>query len=225
MIEKSAVCVLVPAYNEEKNIGRVIEGLISRGFPVIAVDDGSTDNTASILRSSKAQHILSPVNQGKGAAIRKGFDWVLRNNFEAVIVMDSDGQHDPDELEHFLSALNSGEADLVVGNRMGDPKGMPLLRRLTNRGMSGLISAIAGQKIPDTQCGYRALTRRALKNLILYSDRYEIESEMILAAARKKLKIKSIPISSVYRDEVSNIRPFRDTMRFFKFLFRFIFSR
>lgn len=219
-----AVCVLIPAYNEEKRIGRVVEAVRQQGYPVVVVDDGSTDGTATVARKAGGHCLVSSINEGKGAAIRKGFDWVLKNNFEAVIIMDADDQHDPGQLDCFVEALQSGSADLVVGNRMQQPKGMSLIRRLTNRFMSSIISLVAGQSIPDTQCGYRALTREALKKIVLKTDRFEIESEMLLSVAQNRLQIRSIPVSSMYRDETSHIRPLRDTLRFFKFFFKFIFS-
>ena len=225
LLAKSDVCVLIPAYNEEKRIGPVIDAVRKHDFVVVAVDDGSKDGTANVIRHSGAQCVVSPVNEGKGAAIRKGFDWVLKSRFQAVIVVDADGQHDPAELDSFVAALAAGDADLVLGNRMHDPKGMSFIRRLTNRGMSFIISSVAGQRVPDTQCGYRAFTRKALEKMALKTDRFEIESEMILSAGRSGLRMKSIPITSVYRDEVSRIRPVRDTYRFFKFLVRFIISQ
>ena len=224
-LTKSEVCVLIPAYNEEKRIGPVIRAVKERGFAVVAVDDGSKDGTARVIREAGAECVVSPVNQGKGAAIRKGFEWVLRSPYQAVVVVDADGQHDPEELDSFVKALSAGDAELVLGNRMHHPEGMSVLRLVTNRTMSWIISAAAGQKVPDTQCGYRAFTRKALENIELKTDRFEIESEMILSAGRKKLRMRSIPIRSVYRDEVSRIRPVRDTLRFFKFLFRFIISQ
>jgi glycosyltransferase involved in cell wall biosynthesis len=222
---KSSVCVLIPAYNEEKKIAHVVKGVREQGFEAVVVDDGSTDGTVAAVQNTGAHLIRSLVNEGKGAAIRKGFEWALNGNYAAMIMMDADGQHNPKELERFLEVLNADDADLVVGNRMQDPKGMSYVRRLTNRLMSWIISSVAGQPIPDTQCGYRAFTRKALQSMHLHSDRYEIESEMLMEAGRKELRIKSMPISSVYGDEISRIRPIPDTVRFFKFLFKFIFSR
>ena len=224
-LSKSEVCVLIPAYNEEKRVGPVIQAVQKHGFTVVGVDDGSKDRTVEVIRASRAHCVVSPVNQGKGAAIRKGFDWVLQSGYKAVIVVDADGQHDPAELDSFVAALAAGDADLVIGDRMHDPKGMSILRRCTNRTMSWIISSVAGQKVPDTQCGYRAFTRKALERMTLKTDRFEIESEMILSAGRKGLRIRSIPIASVYRDEVSRIRPLRDTFRFFKFLIQFVLQR
>lgn len=218
------VCVLIPAYNESKNIGRVIRSVMDRGYPVLAVDDGSSDNTAGEIRSTGAHALILKINQGKGAAIRRGLAWVLENGFDGVIIVDADGQHDPDELALFYNALTSGAGDVIVGNRMTDPKDMPRIRRWTNRFMSWTVSRVAGQNIPDTQCGYRALSRKAIMSIELRTDRFEIESEMLMAAGKKGLKISSVPVSSVYGDEVSHIRPMRDTVRFFSFLFRFIAS-
>jgi len=217
----ASVCVLIPAYNEEKNIACVAGAVRDLGFTVLVVDDGSTDSTAKILQDLPGIYsILSPVNEGKGASLRKGFEWFLSSNSDVVVLMDADGQHSPDEVEVFVRALEAG-ADFVVGNRMHSPGRMPWLRRWTNRFMSALLSAASSQRIPDTQCGYRALKKDALQRLRLSTGRFEIESEMLLEAARLGLKIRSIPIRSVYEGGDSKINPFTDTIRFFSFLFKY----
>lgn len=160
-------------------------------------------------------------NRGKGAALRTGFSWMLAREYGAVIAMDADGQHDPDELPDFQAALAKGDADLLVGNRMHHPEDMPFARVVTNRVMSGMISRLAGQSVPDSQCGYRALTRELVRKLRLSTDRYEIESEMILETARLGMRIGSVPIRCRYGGEKSRIRPVRDTLRFFSFLRRY----
>ena len=223
-LSKSEVLVLIPAYNEEKNIASVVSAVRQDGFPVLVVDDGSTDDSKRVISSLKVDSIFSPVNEGKGASVRKGLQWFLARPFKAVILMDGDGQHAPHELDMFLTALNGG-ADVVVGNRLWKPHGMPLIRLATNRIMSGILSAVAGQRIEDTQCGYRAFTRKAIEALRLGTDRFEAESEMLLDASARGFKIRSVPVSSLYRDEVSHIRPTRDTVRFFSFLFRYIRKR
>lgn len=224
MTQKEDVCVLIPAYNEEKNIARVVSEVLSMGFKVVVVDDGSTDSTAEKVLALPAECVVSGVNEGKGAAIQRGFDRFLTGRYDALIIMDADGQHRTADLGKFITALKERRGDLVVGNRMAEPVGMPWVRVLTNRAMSLLISALAGQKIPDTQCGYRALTKDAVAKMRLGTKRFEVESEMILRASRAGLKIASVPIESVYGDEISRIRPVRDTIRFFQFLARFIFS-
>ena len=219
MIEKSQVCVLLPAYNEEKNIDRVIEAVRSRGYAVLVVDDGSTDSTPKKILAAGVPAVFATVNAGKGASLAKGLEKLRRSDFKAAILMDADGQHDPDEIGRFLEALEKG-ADLVIGDRMTDPKDMPFIRLATNRIMSWMISGVAGQKVADTQSGYRAFSRKAIDQIRLKASRFETESEMIFSAADAGLRIASVPISCLYGDEVSKIRPVRDTLRFFKFLFR-----
>ena len=225
MIAKSETCVLIPAYNEAKNIERVVRAVREQGFPVVVVDDGSTDGSKHILASLGIHAILSPKNEGKGASLRKGLQWfVAQHALKAVILMDGDGQHSPEELQDFLAVLNRG-ADVVVGNRLWKPHGMPFVRLATNRFMSWLLSRAAGQNIPDTQCGFRAMTRRAVEGLRLETDRFETESEILLDASRRGLEVHSIPVRALYRDEVSHIRPLRDTFRFFRFLVEYRRSR
>lgn len=223
-MRKEHTLVLIAAYNEEKKIRAVIEAVRKSGFFVLVVDDGSSDKTADEIKKTDAHLKPHAVNKGKGAALRSGFEWFLASDFQAVVVMDADGQHKAEDIHHFLHALAQGHGEVIVGNRMDDRTGMSFVRVCTNRGMSWILSKVAGQRIPDTQCGYRALTRKAVESLRLTSDRFEIESEMLLQLAKKGHKIASVPVSSVYADEVSKIHPVRDTLRFFKFLFRHLKS-
>ena len=218
------VCVLIPGYNESRAIAGVVRSVQDLGFPVLVIDDGSTDNMAEKAREAGAQVLSYGPNQGKGMAIRRGTQWFLeKSSYRAAIFMDSDGQHDPADLSLFLNALET--SDFVVGNRMADPKGMPLVRRLTNRFMSALLSLVARQWVPDTQCGYRAATRDALSKICLKTTRFEIESEMVLEAGRVGSRVASVPVKSLYRGETSDIRPIRDSARFFKFLLAYIFRK
>lgn len=225
VFQKKDTCVLIPAYNEEKNISGLLSKIIEQGYPVLVVDDGSMDQTVSAAKASGAAEVLHlTVNQGKGAATRHGIRWILEKNYSAVIFMDADGQHDPAELDLFFDALNQG-AQVVIGSRMSDPAGMPWLRRLTNRFMSRLISSLARQTIPDTQCGYRAITKDVLQKINFSTDRFEMDSEILLESARLGAMIKSIPIRSVYEGGKSRIRPLRDTFRFFWFIFGYFFNK
>lgn len=225
MLQASDVLVLIPAYNESEKIGSVVRRVIEKGFPALVVDDGSTDGTADELRGLSAQLIVSPVNQGKGASLRKGFESFLRQNLRAVILMDADGQHDPEELGLFLRALGEKGCDFVIGDRLRNPAGMPWIRVVTNRFMSWMISAVAGQKISDSQCGYRAIRREALQKMTLSTARFEIESEMLLQASRLGFKIGSVPVRCIYENEKSRIHPVTDTIRFFKFILKAVFSQ
>lgn len=216
--------VLIPAYNEEKNIGRVTAAARAMGFPVLVVDDASKDSTPTVAKTAGAEVMTLPLNQGKGSALRKGFEYFFSKSYRAIILMDADGQHDPTELILFVDALNSG-ADFVVGSRMEKPMGMPWLRVATNHVMSWVLSMAAKQRIADTQCGYRALKGETLKSLSLQTARYEIESEMLLEAARKKYRILSIPIRCVYEGSKSQIHPWRDSVRFVKFISHYLLHR
>ncbi|MGH7198515.1 MAG: glycosyltransferase family 2 protein [Candidatus Omnitrophota bacterium] len=220
------ICVIIPAYNEEKNIRRVVGGVRALGYPVLVVDDGSSDRTADSARETGATEVLTAdENQGKGAVIRRGLRWALAKNYPAAILMDADGQHDPRELGLFREALQRTDFSVIVGNRMGRPEGMPWVRRATNRFMSRALSAMTGQNIPDSQCGYRALKREVIEKITLETSRFEIESEMLLEAARRGFRIGSVPVRSVYEGGASKISPLRDTFRFFSFLFRYHFSK
>lgn len=223
-LAKSEVCVLIPVYNGEKNISRVVSTVLSRGYAVLVVDDGSTDSTPQKIRELGVPAIFSTVNGGKGASIQRGLERLRESSYRAAILLDADGQHPIEESERFMAALDGG-ADLVVGDRMTDAKRMPFIRAATNRFMSWLISSVAGQKVADTQCGYRALSRKAIEKIRLKAERFETESEMIFSASDAGLRITSVPVSCVYGDEVSHIHPLRDTARFFRFLFRYVFSR
>jgi len=222
---KKDVCVLIPAYNEGENVVRVIETVKRFGYPVLVVDDGSKDRTPELIKAVGCEAIFCEANRGKGAVLREGFERLLKSSVKAIVVMDADGQHDPREIDFFIRELERGDTHMVVGNRMARPEKMPFIRQVTNRFMSDILSAIVRQRVPDTQCGYRALTREALGRMRLKTSHFEIESEMILEAGRNGFKISSVPIRSVYAGEKSSIHPIRDTIRFFSFLFVYLFSK
>ena len=210
--------VLIPAYQAGKTIGSLVREVLALGFPVVVVDDASTDGTVEAAQKSGAQVIRRSENGGKGAALREGIPLVCKSGVDWVVTMDADGQHLVKEIPRFLQEAGKGASDIVIGNRMENPRGMPLDRRLTNRLMSWLISRVTGQWVPDTQCGFRLISRRVLESVTLTSKRFEIESELVLRSAKAGFRIGSIPISSVYQRNVSFIRPLRDTFRFLKLL-------
>lgn len=210
--------VIIPAYQAQKAIGPLVREVRAQGLPVIVVDDASTDATAAEAEKAGASVIRRAANGGKGAALRDGFERALQDGTGWVVTMDADGQHLPSEIGAFLRRAEQGGADLLVGNRMQKPRGMPPDRWLTNFVMSKIISRVAGQKVPDTQCGFRLIRRRLLEKVRLVTDRFEIESELVIRAGWAGFRIESVPISSVYRRQISFIRPLRDTVRFFSFL-------
>ena len=161
---------------------------------------------------------LQAENQGKGRSLRDGFAWGLARGYKVIVAMDGDGQHLPSDLPRLLTVLEGDRIGVVVGNRMEDLRAMPWIRRVTNAEMSRQVSRLCGQPIPDTQCGFRLLRREVLERITLTTDRYEIESEMLIKAARAGFRIASAPITTVYEDQESRIHPIADTLRFFRFL-------
>lgn len=212
--------VLIPVHNEAQRIGPLIAALRAKDLDVIVIDDGSTDASGDIARAKGAFVLRHEKKNGKGYSLKKGFDYALAQRYDGVITMDGDGQHDPQELEQFLKEARENPTAIIVGNRMQNSGGMPLVRYLTNRFMSGLISWACRQPIPDTQCGYRYLSREVLQSLELTCTDFEIETEILMKACKKGFKIASTPIRTIYRDEESKIHPLKDTMRFFIYFLR-----
>ncbi|MDO8536372.1 MAG: glycosyltransferase family 2 protein [Candidatus Omnitrophota bacterium] len=213
-------CVLIPSYNEARTIGAITKELKSRGMTVYVVDDGSIDKTADIARAQGAVVVIHDKNKGKGASLIEGFKHIIKKDFDVVLVMDGDGQHSIDDIDSFFKKMNETGADIVIGNRMLDTVSMPLVRRITNRMMSRIISKMCGQVIPDTQCGFKLMKRSVLDGIKFEFSNFEIESEILFKAAKKGLKIESVPVKTVYLDETSKIKPIFDTVRFISFLIK-----
>lgn len=214
------ICVLIPTYNEAKTIASLVRQIRSQHLDTLVIDDGSTDNTYQIARDSGAIVFKNERNQGKGLSLIKGFDYILKNNFDAVITMDGDGQHLPDEIPKFINCALSSDSGIIIGNRMLTRRNMPFVRVLTNKVMSWFISKVSKQKMPDTQCGFRLIKKEVLKKLHLNTSKYETESEILIKASKLGFKIESLPIESVYVGEKSHIHPIIDTLRFFRFIFK-----
>jgi glycosyltransferase involved in cell wall biosynthesis len=212
------VCVVIPTYNEAKEIGDIVARLCRQNLSVLVVDDGSCDDTPLIAKASGAAVIRNRRNQGKGASLIKGFEYAIKNNFEAVVMMDGDGQHLPEDISLFLDSAKDDSVSLIIGDRMSNSKGMPGVRWLTNKFMSWLISKVVRQRIADTQCGFRLIKTDALRKIQLRTSNFEIESEIIIKLARAGCQIKSVPVKTVYREEKSQINPFIDTLRFIRFI-------
>jgi len=219
-IDRTTVAAVIPAYFEEKHIAGVAARTLRQLDHVLVIDDGSTDATAEAARNAGAEVIVHPQNRGKGESIKTGLRHWLERGFIYVVILDGDGQHRPEEISRFLSGASSS-AELLVGTRMSDVREMPLVRRSVNRYMSNKISRLCGQPIPDTQCGFRMVHRSLIPDLLGGADRFDYETEMLILASRKGCRIESVPITTVYSDEVSSIHPVRDTIRFFQLMRRY----
>jgi glycosyltransferase involved in cell wall biosynthesis len=218
ILDKMRTCVVIPTYNEAREIGKLVNEIRRQNLTVLVIDDGSSDNTQELARKNGAEVLRNETNLGKGASLIRGFDYALENNFDAVITMDGDGQHLPQDLPAFVRLAQDSDAAIIIGNRMGKTKAMPVIRVLTNRFMSWLISIVAGQEIPDSQCGYRLIKKEILREVRFQTRRFEAESEILIKAARLGFKIGSVPIRTVYSTEKSRINPVVDTLRFIRFI-------
>jgi glycosyltransferase involved in cell wall biosynthesis len=201
-------------------VGEVVRGVRRQGLDVLVVDDCSRDATSERAREAGATVVRHEVNRGKGAALATGFAWAAANGYEAAITLDGDGQHAPEEVPRFVSAWRATGADLVVGTRMRSRRGMPPGRALTNWFMSGVLSSLAGRKLTDTQCGYRLVRTSVWPGLAISTVGFDCESEMLVRACRLGLPVVEVPVRTIYGDEVSSIRPFRDTLRWLRLLWR-----
>ena len=215
------IAALIPAYREERYIADVVRRTASVANFVLVVDDGSGDATGGMACEAGAEVLLHETNLGKGAAIKSGLRHLARHGCDYVIILDGDGQHLPEEIESFMAAAKKEDAvRLWLGNRMSDTRSMPLVRRLTKRFMYWLLSRVCRQRIPDSQCGFRLVHRSLIPLLDCESSAFDYESEMLIHVSRAGERIGAVPISTVYRDEVSSIRPAKDAMRFFRMIWR-----
>ena len=215
----SNCAAVIPCYNEAAAIASVVMQTRAVVHSVFVVDDGSQDNTAAIAAAAGAKVISRVHNEGKGVAINKGLGAALREGFTWAVLLDGDGQHATGDLPQFFKAAELTGARLVVGNRMMHPKGMPWVRRFVNRWMSSRLSRRAGQRLPDTQCGFRLVHLPSWAELSLSTRRFEVESEMLLAFVEAGLRVEFVPIQVIYTGSRSRIHPVGDTLRWFRWWF------
>ena len=219
---RSTTAAVIPAYQDENHIGDIVRRTREQLDHVLVIDDGSTDHTAQRARAAGAEVIVHNQNCGKGEALKTGLGHWLDQEVRWVVLLDSDGQHLPEEIDRFIAAADSAMGPaFFIGNRMNNLAGMPFIRRIVNRFMSRRISRVCGQEIPDTQCGYRMLKRELIPELLGGGHRFDYETEVLIIASRKGYRIESVPISTVYTDQVSKIHPMRDAIHFFKLMWRY----
>lgn len=213
-------CVaVIPCFNEAAAIGHVVLFVREHLPSVIVVDDGSSDATRERAASAGAEVLRHPVNQGKGAALRNGWQRARERGFSWALTLDGDGQHAASDLPVFFSCAEATGAALVVGNRMNRPGNMPALRRFVNRWMTRRLSARAGVKFADSQCGFRLINLEALSRVSLTVNRFEIESELLTAFSAAGHRIEFVPIQVIYKTRPSKIHPVLDTWRWFRWWF------
>jgi glycosyltransferase involved in cell wall biosynthesis len=218
------ICIVIPAYNAAATIVDVVEETLASGFPLLVVDDGSTDGTAERLIGLNVEVRRHPQNRGKGAALRTGFSWAVDNGCSAVITLDSDGQHDPTAIPRLLAAAVAGDFDILIASRASQFGEMAGLRNSWNRFGVWCVKKKTGFEITDSQSGFRYYSARIVNTIELTADGYELEMEVLMKAWRAGLKIGSLPVAARVADgrSTSHFRPVRDTwnicMTFLKYL-------
>lgn len=214
MSETPKIIAIMPAYNEEKRITPVILN-VKKYLEVLVVDDGSKDETAELAQAAGAQVLRQNPNAGKGAALRAGFIQALQDGCAAVITLDSDGQHDPQEIPLFLERYEQTGADLIIGAR--DFRQMPLSRKVANWSGTQIFSWAMGRKILDNQSGYRLISRRMMEALLGSTEQgFEFEVEMIMKCLKNHWVMDWVPIRTIYSDQGSHIQPGKHVVNFMR---------
>jgi len=228
-MHSSIISVVIPAYNEQHTIGQTISDTIltmdslKMPYEIIVVDDGSTDNTGQIASKYKATVLSNEKNQGKGYALRKGFQYAQG---DIIVTIDSDGAHEPKEIPDLIQPLFNG-ADVVAGSRyLGGRMGTTTrLHRIGNTLFNFTIMILTGKQITDSQSGFRAFKREILQKIALQSLGYDIEAEMTVKSLRNGFVFQEQPIYCARRKcDNSKLRTFHDGIRIFKAIFKANFS-
>ena len=212
--ESPRILALIPAYNEAAGVADVVRGA-GAFLPVLVVDDGSADDTATCAEAAGAVVLRQVPNQGKGMALRAGFRRALDDGYDAVITLDADRQHDPAEIPAFLDAYAARQPDLIIGERTF--KQMPFPRNLSNTVGRTLFSWALGQPVRDNQSGYRLISRRLMETTFTSQEHgFEFEVEMIVTCVLSGCRLEGVPIRTIYGDEKSHIKPIPQTVHFLR---------
>jgi glycosyltransferase involved in cell wall biosynthesis len=211
------ICVLVPTYNNATTIGAVLRNLLSHTSDIVVVNDGSTDETSEVLNSlPQIQTVSYKQNQGKGFALRTGFDFARSKGYDYAITIDSDGQHYPEDLGQFLSALENHPNAIIIGARNMDQASVPGKSSFGNKFSNFWFWVETGIKRNDTQSGYRLYPISSLANLAFITKKYEFEIEVIVKAAWAGIEVIEVPVKVFYPEKekrISHFRPWRDFTR------------
>ena len=212
--ELKHILALIPANNEAVHISSVVRRACEY-LPVLVVDDGSTDQTAALATQAGAEVFSQSPNQGKGKALMVGLRLALDKGYDAIINLDGDGQHDPDEIPLFIEAYKANLPDLIIGRR--DFNKMPPIRRLSNTIGRYMLSWALGQSIPDNQSGYRLVSRRLAQDTLAYRESgFEFEVEIVIRCIHLGYSLIWVQIRTIYADETSHISPLKHVVNYFR---------
>lgn len=214
--------LVIPAYNAAEHLGELIERVF-RLYPrrnILVINDGSSDNTARILHERGVRQITFVCNRGKGAALLAGYRRGQALGYTAVISMDADLQHTPEEINTLIDAHRRQPSAVIIGSRMSDPRSMPQPRRLSNNLTSLIVSIFSGRRIRDTQSGFRLVPLCLMRGMSVRSQGFALESEIAFNLGMRGAVFRDVPISVIYRGTPSHIHPLFDTLRFAALIWR-----
>lgn len=187
--------VIIPAFNEEKTIGSIIQKTKRHADQIVVIDDHSSDDTGKIARSCGAAVVRHSKNKGVGAVMKTGITYAKKLKPDIVITIDADGQHRPEDIPSLMRPIIEGRADIVLGSRFLDkkPANMLLQKRVGNKFLSLIVSVLTGVRLTDTQTGFRAFNKKALLSLNLFSD-FTYTQEMILVLCHNGFRCVEVPV-------------------------------
>ncbi|MBK9099825.1 MAG: glycosyltransferase family 2 protein [bacterium] len=211
------ICAVIPFYNEKETLGKILNETLNYVNVIFAVNDGSDDGWIYENNNDRVYIINLDRNYGKGKALSAGFEAAKKNGIDKIITLDADLQHDPKYIPQLLKGLSL--YDVVIGNRLKNITDMPIQRKMSNKLTSFLLSIKTGQKIIDSQCGFRVYRLEVIKSIQTRYPGFEAESEMIIRAAEKGYKIGFVDVPTIYGNETSKMKPFQAIIGFLRVLF------
>jgi UDP-N-acetylglucosamine---dolichyl-phosphate N-acetylglucosaminyltransferase len=198
---RKSVFIVMPAFNEEKVIAKTIRGLQLNGYcNIIVVDDGSSDSTSELAKKQGATVLRHAINRGLGGALGTGIHAAIKEGAEIIVTFDADGQHDSLDIEKLIRPIIDNRADVVIGSRLLNPKGMPFSRRIGNWGFNFITYLLFSVWTTDSQSGLRAFTRRAAQKIHIRANRMEVSSEIIKEIGRNRLRFTEVLVRAIYTD-------------------------
>lgn len=211
------ICVIIPTYNNEKTLKKIISDVLTFTENVIVVNDGATDSTSEILKKfNTIQNISYSPNRGKGIALRKGIKHAEENGFRYAITIDSDGQHFADDIPAFIDKIEHEPDTLLIGARNLNQENMPKKNTFGNKFSNFWFRLFTGINLPDTQSGYRLYPIQKMKGTPYFSSKFEFEVEVMVKAAWRRINVKAVPVKVFYAEgnaRVSHFRPGKDFTR------------
>ncbi|HJW93357.1 MAG TPA: glycosyltransferase family 2 protein [Thermoanaerobaculia bacterium] len=209
------MAVLIPALNAAKTLAPIVTEAKQYIDRVVVIDDGSSDGTGDVARAAGAIVIRHDVNRGKGGALKSGFMWALEQGLDGVITLDADGQHLPRQIPMFLEHRRATGADLIIGGRAHLFDGMLPRRRMANRFSAWAVAKASRTNIRDSQSGFRFYSARVLREIPLRAEGFDMETEVIIRAGVRGLRVEQIPIDLGFVDglSTSHFKPLLDTLR------------